>query len=243
MEAMETNVSVKLEPFTSIVRRTSQPGLSAINWKIRVPALFQTENDGDISGAHVAFAVDYRVDGGVWINAVTMQLYGKTMSPYEYGQRMELPPSTDFIDVRLTRIEGVDSVVSNDIYWSTFTEIIDGALAATALVGMAVDSRALRRCQALWIDGLIVKSRGTTTASVTPGRRLGRHLPGWLDQQSGVGALRAADQRAWGLGRDIDAQAVDRRFTTRHGRRSRARWQAWSPTQLRHQHQQDAWVR
>src|SRR4029077_10034101 len=95
MSEFETNVSTQLQPFVYVIRRTSQPGLSAIRWKVRVPALWMTESDGDVSGTHVAFAVDYRVDNGPWINAWTMQLYGKTMSPYEYGQRMDLPPSTD----------------------------------------------------------------------------------------------------------------------------------------------------
>src|SRR4029077_7718922 len=215
ISAMETNVSVELLPFAPVVRRTSQPALSAIMWKVRVPALFQVENDGDVSGTHVAFAVDYRVDNGPWINAWTMQLYGKTMSPYEYGQRMDLPPSTDFIEVRMTRIEGPAPTGTNNIFWSTFTEIIDGALSYddTALVGMAVDSQSFATLpkRSYWIDGLIVKipSNYDGERHGQTGDWDGTFKDGWTNNPAWILYALLTNER-WGIGRDIDALAVDK---------------------------------
>jgi predicted phage tail protein len=213
---VEVNVSHELTPFAYVIRRTSQPGLSAIRFKLRVAALFMTETDGDLNSTGIDYAFDYRVDNGPWINFTTSMMYGKTMSPYEWASLVQIPPSTDFIELRAIRLEGpAQQGESNTIFWSSFTEIIDGQLSYddTALVGMVVDAQAFPVLpkRSYWIDGLIVKIpsnyNGETHGYV--GDWDGTFKDGWTNNPAWVLYALLTNER-WGIGRDIDAIAVDK---------------------------------
>jgi predicted phage tail protein len=141
----EMSVGVEMQYAVPVVRRVS-PGLSAVRYKVRVSGLYAQESDGDVSPTGVDYTMEYRVGtGGAWVQAVAEQIYGKTMSPYERAVRVDLPVTDDIVDIRLTRTTPPppDSSTQNQIYFSTYTEIIDVRLKYddTALAAMVVDSQ------------------------------------------------------------------------------------------------------
>jgi predicted phage tail protein len=212
----EQNVGVELQPFVYVIRRTTQPGLSAIRFKLRVAGLYMTETDGDVSGTGIDYAFDYRVDNGPWINFTTSTMFGKTMSPYEWASRVELPPSTDFIEFRAVRLEGPPQAGElNTLFFSSYTEIKDGSLAYddTCVVGMAVDAESFPTLpqRAYLMDGLVVKIptnyNGETHGQI--GDWDGTFKDGWTNNPAWVLYALLTNER-WGIGRDIDVQTVDK---------------------------------
>jgi len=139
----EFNVGVKVEFATPIVRTVTDADTDAVSVTIRIPSLSaQDTSNGDLNGSSVQFKVSYQPDGGSYVDAVTDTITGKTLSPYERSYRMTLTGSAPW-NIKVTRLtaDNLLANVSNDLYFSRYTRIIDNKLMYpdTAIVGISVD--------------------------------------------------------------------------------------------------------
>ena len=65
--------------------------LSAVRLRLKWPSLFKQEDNGDLAGYSINYAVDLQTDGGTWQTVLNTSVTGKTTSGYERSHRIDLP--------------------------------------------------------------------------------------------------------------------------------------------------------
>jgi predicted phage tail protein len=139
----EVSVGVEMKDTIPVVRRITA-GVDAVRLKTRVNALYYQSPTGDVQGTGVSYVVEWNIGGAGWVFVARVTISGKTMSPYERALRVQLPKTSQTIDIRLTKDAGpTGAQYANTLYFSAYTEIVDGTLyyPDTALAGMVIDAQ------------------------------------------------------------------------------------------------------
>lgn len=213
----EVVVGVKCEPFTPVVRAVNAP-VSAIRYKVRIPALYDQEGDGDVVNASVAYAFDVQIDGGPWTNVVTERIHGKTTSPYERAVHAYITNGEDAttINCRIERIEGGPAPnIQNDIYFQGFTEILYDHMSYDNSCVVASTIRADEfqsvPSRAYLLKGLMIQvpENYTTDTHAYSGDWSGVFKVDWTDNPAWILYGLLTNER-WGLGKYIEAGTVDK---------------------------------
>jgi len=140
-----TPVGVELTTTTPWNRSITNTQLSAVRIMIGTPTLMRvnTEN-GDRTGAYVAYRIDLSTDGGAFTQAVISAFNGKNTTGYVRTHRVELPPATTGWTVRVVRLtpDSTDSALQNRTVVESITEVIDAKLRYpnSALVGIQINA-------------------------------------------------------------------------------------------------------
>ena len=118
--------------------------LSAIRIKILMPQGYKQENNGDLVGVSVQYAVDMAVDGGSFQRVLTDTITGKTTSGYDRSQRIDLPAFNEQVILRVSRItpDSNTSRVVDAIRLQSYAEVVDAKFRypLTGLVYVEFDS-------------------------------------------------------------------------------------------------------
>lgn len=118
--------------------------LSAIRIKILMPNGYKQENNGDLVGVSVQYAVDMAVDGGSFKRVLTDTITGKTTSGYDRSQRIDLPAFNEQVILRVSRIteDSTSSRVVDAIRLQSYAEVVDAKFRypLTGLVYVEFDS-------------------------------------------------------------------------------------------------------
>lgn len=118
--------------------------LSAIRIKILMPQGYKQENNGDMVGVSVQYAVDMAVDGGSFQRVLTDTITGKTTSGYDRSQRIDLPAFNEQVILRVSRItpDSNTSRVVDAIRLQSYAEVVDAKFRypLTGLVYVEFDS-------------------------------------------------------------------------------------------------------
>lgn len=97
-----------------------------VRFIFRVPSLQTIDDEGNIKGNSVQFAIDIQNNGGGYANRGTYTITGKTSSAYQREVILTLPaPGPWDLRVRRLTADSTSSKVINDLYWDTFMEITD----------------------------------------------------------------------------------------------------------------------
>ncbi|WP_228268380.1 TipJ family phage tail tip protein, partial [Acinetobacter baumannii] len=85
------------------------------------------EDDGDVVGNTVKYAIDLQTDGGAWQTVLETAVTGKTTSGYERSHRIDLPQAGSTWTLRLRKISpDANSVKVGDVMTlQSYTEVID----------------------------------------------------------------------------------------------------------------------
>lgn len=213
----EFSVGVTMEYFAPVTRRLSDPGISAVRYKVQVPALYTQTAQGDVVNTQVGYLFQVSVDGAIPPTTyVAEEIVGKTMSPYERAVRVQLPPATTSIDITLMRVEPPPPPGQNNtIIFAGYTEIQDGQLAYddTACAAVVIDAADFPTIpqRAYLIDGLIVDvpSNYDGRSHHSVGDWDGTFRQDWTNNPAWVLYALLVNER-WGIGKDINAGAVDK---------------------------------
>ena len=140
----EIGVSTQLVKTSNIVRQITDTDVDAVRVRVSVPRLTsQNTTNGDISGTSVSYAIDLQSNGGGYVEKSVQTISGKTTSKYERSTRIELTGSAPW-DIRVRRItdDSTNSALSNDTYFESYTQIIDGKFRYpnSAIVGVRIDA-------------------------------------------------------------------------------------------------------
>ena len=211
----EQNVSVQAKFGIPIVREVNTP-VHAIRYKLQIPALWMTEDDGDINGASVAYAFDVRTDGGPWTNIVTEAIWGKTNSPYIRSVVAGVPYTTGTQEIRIERLSP-DVVVktTNDLIWSSYTEMLYQQLAYddTAVISIAIDAQQFPTIpnRSYLLDGIMVQIPTNYDPRLRQynGDWNGQFYIQWTNNPAWILYALLTNER-WGLGRYLDGNMVDK---------------------------------
>jgi len=123
----EKAISVEVKNSQSVTRRISNATLDAIRVTLGVPRLTnQNIENGDLNGSSVQIAIDLQSDGGGFIQVLTNTISGKTTTKYQRAYRIPLTGTAPW-DIRVRRLtaDSEKSNIQNNIFWDSFTEIID----------------------------------------------------------------------------------------------------------------------
>lgn len=140
----EISVGTEIKSTTAWTHTFTNAQLSAIRLRLKWPSLFTQEDDGDLVGNTVKYAIDLQTDGGSWQTVVDTAVTGKTTSGYERSHRIELPQAGSTWTVRLRKItdDANSAKVGDKMTLESYTEVIDAKLRYpnTALLYIEFDS-------------------------------------------------------------------------------------------------------
>ncbi|HGH4675809.1 TPA: host specificity protein J [Enterobacter bugandensis] len=140
----EINVGSEVSSTTAWTRTFTNTQLSAVRLRLKWPSLFKQEDDGDLVGYSVNYAIDMQTDGGTWQTVLNTSVTGKTTSGYERSHRIDLPQAGSTWTIRLRKItaDANSAKIGDTMTLQSFTEVIDAKLRYpnTALLYIEFDS-------------------------------------------------------------------------------------------------------
>lgn len=140
----EINVGSEVSSSTAWTRTFTNTQLSAVRLRLKWPSLFKQEDDGDLVGYSVNYAIDLQTDGGSWQTVLNTSVTGKTTSGYERSHRIDLPQAGSTWTIRLRKItaDANSAKIGDTMTLQSFTEVIDAKLRYpnTALLYIEFDS-------------------------------------------------------------------------------------------------------
>ncbi|HCL3480084.1 TPA: phage tail protein [Pseudomonas aeruginosa] len=213
----ELAVGVELKSDAPWVRAVSNTQLSAVRLRLSWPAIQRQQENGDVVGYRIDYAIDIAVDGGAWQEALKASLDDKSTSRYERSHRVDLPEARSGWQVRVRRLtpNQNNNRIADTMRVEAITEVIDAKLRYpnTALLFVEFDASQFQSIPQISVEAC--------------GRRV--RVPSNYDPQtrsySGTwdGSFKSAwtSNPAWhwydivlhkrfGLGRRIDASMVDK---------------------------------
>lgn len=141
----EINVGVEVSSKTAWSRSFSNTQISAVRLRLKWPSLLKQEDNGDLIGNAVSYAVDLQTDGGIWQTVLKSAVKGKTTSGYERCHRIDLPRATTGWVLRLRKVtEDANTSKTGDVMMlQSYAEVLDAKLRYpnTALLYVEFDSR------------------------------------------------------------------------------------------------------
>jgi predicted phage tail protein len=140
----EISVGTEVSSATAWTRTFTNTQLSAVRLRLKWPSLFKQEDDGDLVGYSVNYAIDLQTDGGAWQTLLNTSVTGKTTSGYERSHRIDLPQAGSTWTIRLRKItsDANSAKIGDTMTLQSFTEVIDAKLRYpnTALLYIEFDS-------------------------------------------------------------------------------------------------------
>ncbi len=140
----EINVGTEISSATAWTRTFTNTQLSAVRLRLKWPSLFKQEDNGDLVGYSINYAIDLQTDGGTWQTVFNTSVTGKTTSGYERSHRIDLPQADSTWTIRLRKItaDANSAKIGDTMTLQSFTEVIDAKLRYpnTALLYIEFDS-------------------------------------------------------------------------------------------------------
>lgn len=139
----ERSVNVQVRQPTPVTRSITDSSVTAVRVSITVPRLERYTNEGDVLGTSVSLSIQIQYNGGGYTTVINDTISGRTADQYQRDYKIDLT-GTFPVDVRVIRntADSGDNTLINDIFWSSYTEIIYGRLRYpnSALVAMRLDA-------------------------------------------------------------------------------------------------------
>ena len=140
----EISMGVEISSATAWTRTFTNTLLSAVRLRIKWPSIFKQQDNGDLVGYTINYAIDLQTDGGTWKTVLSTRVSGKTTTGYERSHRIDLPQSGSTWTLRLRKTTGDanSAKVGDTMTLQSYTEVIDAKLRYpnTALLYIEFDS-------------------------------------------------------------------------------------------------------
>lgn len=141
----EITVSTELTSERDWVRAVTNTQLSAVRLRFSWAQLQQQQDNGDVVGYRIEYAIDVATDGGTYQEALRTAIDGKTTTKYERSHRIDLPAATTGWQVRVRRLtpNSTSNRVADKMVVEAITETIDAKLRypETALLFIEFDAK------------------------------------------------------------------------------------------------------
>ncbi|RXT63033.1 phage tail protein [Pseudomonas syringae] len=126
----ETTVNVELRSDSTWVRSITNTQLSAVRVRLAWPALQQQDDQGNVGGYRIEYAIDVATDGGSYQQVLSEAVDGKTTTRYERSRRIDLPAATSGWQVRVRRLTANQNTnkIADTMLVAGLTEVIDAKL-------------------------------------------------------------------------------------------------------------------
>lgn len=147
MPGSENEISaggITVSSATPWTRTFTNTQLSAVRLRIKWPSIFRQEDDGDLVGYTINYAIDLQTNGGAFQTVINTSVKGKTTSGYERSHRINLPAGATTWTVRLRKLtaDANSAKIGDAMTLQSYTEVIDAKLRYpnTALLYIEFDS-------------------------------------------------------------------------------------------------------
>ncbi|OBS35859.1 TipJ family phage tail tip protein [Pseudomonas syringae] len=126
----ETTVNVELRNDSPWVRSITNTQLSALRVRLAWPALQKQDDEGNVGGYRIEYAIDVATDGGSYKEALLEAVDGKTTTRYERSRRIDLPAATSGWQIRVRRLTANQNTnkIADTMLVAGLTEVIDAKL-------------------------------------------------------------------------------------------------------------------
>lgn len=152
----ETSLNVELRSDSPWVRSISNTQLSAVRIRFAWPALQRVDDEGNVGGYRIEYAIDLATDGGAYQQVYPDAVDGKTTTRYERSRRIDLPDATTGWQVRVRRLTPNQNTnkIADTMLIAGITEIIDAKLRYpnTALLYIEFDAEQFTNIPAVTVE-------------------------------------------------------------------------------------------
>ncbi|MEO6677672.1 MAG: DUF1983 domain-containing protein, partial [Pseudomonas sp.] len=126
----ETSLNVELRSDSPWVRSITNTQLSAIRMRFAWPALQRQDDEGNVVGYRIEYAIDLATDGGAYQQVYPDAVDGKTTTRYERSVRVDLPEATSGWLIRVRRLtpNQNSNKIADTMLIAGYTEVIDAKL-------------------------------------------------------------------------------------------------------------------
>lgn len=211
-------VGTRVQKATAIVRAVTDTSATSARVAMTIPSLVSVDStSGNRSGSWVSIAIDVQPNGGSYTTVVSDTVSGKCISPVQLDYDVRLPGTGPW-NIRFRRLndDSTSSNLSNDTYWSSYSVLRDYRLAYpdTVVLRLRIDAEQFNGSfpTVAYQGKLLILEvpsnydpAARTYSGIWDGTFQAAHSdnPAWV-----LWALCTNDR--WGLGRWIDATAVDK---------------------------------
>ncbi|WP_039012504.1 host specificity protein J [Pseudomonas brassicacearum] len=128
--ANTTSLNIELRSDAPWVRSVTNIQLSAVRVRFAWNALQRQDDQGNIGGYRIEYAIDVATDGGAYQQVLTDAVDGKTTTRYERSKRVDLPEATTGWQIRVRRLtpNQNSNKIADTMLIAGFTEVIDAKL-------------------------------------------------------------------------------------------------------------------
>ncbi|WP_212625059.1 phage tail protein [Pseudomonas sp. PP3] len=126
----ETSLNVELRSDAPWVRSITNTQLSAVRMRLAWPALQRSDDEGNVGGYRIEYAIDVATDGGAYQQVLVDAVDGKTTTRYERSRRIDLPDATTGWQIRVRRLTPNQNTnkIADTMLVAGYTEVIDAKL-------------------------------------------------------------------------------------------------------------------
>lgn len=126
----ETSLNIELRSDAPWVRSITNTQLSAVRMRLAWPALQRSDDQGNIGGYRIEYAIDVATDGGAYQQVLVDAVDGKTTTRYERSRRIDLPDATTGWQIRVRRLtpNQNSNKIADTMLVAGYTEVIDAKL-------------------------------------------------------------------------------------------------------------------
>ncbi|WP_252959405.1 host specificity protein J [Pseudomonas simiae] len=152
----ETSLNVELRSDAPWVRSITNTQLSAVRIRFAWPALQRQDDEGNVVGYRIDYAIDLATDGGAYQQVYPDAVDGKTTTRYERSRRVDLPLATTGWLIRVRRLtpNQNSNKIADTMLIAGFTEVIDAKLRYpnTALLYIEFDAEQFTNIPAVTVE-------------------------------------------------------------------------------------------
>lgn len=209
---------------TPIEFAITDTNVTSLEIKVRLPSLSRQDPEtGDILGTEVEYVIEASQDAATWSIRERSTISGKQVGPYEQSKLIRRPTGFTtpwFARVRRITEDSDSAILRNDLFLSTYTEIIDSAFRypdtayfalvvdAEGFVSSGVQSIPARSYTGRWLV-VDIPSNYNPITRVYTGIWDGTFIRAWTDNPAWVMYAALTNER-WGLGRFVTEAMVDK---------------------------------
>ncbi|WP_336341261.1 host specificity protein J [Pseudomonas atacamensis] len=213
----ETSLNIELRSDSPWVRSITNTQLSAVRMRLAWPALQRSDDQGNVGGYRIEYAIDVATDGGAYQQVLVDAVDGKTTTRYERSRRIDLPDATTGWQIRVRRLTPNQNTnkIADTMLVAGYTEVIDAKLRYpnTALLYIAFDAEQFTNIPAVTVKckarRWMVPSNYDPIARTYTGTWDGSMKSAWTNNPAWITYGICTEDR-FGLGKRIKPFMVDK---------------------------------
>jgi predicted phage tail protein len=213
----EESVNQEIKKAIPVIQSISDTDVDAVRIKIRIPALYETAEKGDLVGSSVNYKIEIQPSAGSYTEVVNKTITGKTTGPYEHQHRIPLDTYAFPVNIKVTRItdDSAEATLRNETFWSSYTKITESKLSYpdSAYYAITVDAELFSGgipTRSFLIKGIKVRvpSNYNPVTRVYTGIWDGTFTTAWSDNPAWV-FLEMLTNTRFGLGNKLADSDID----------------------------------